>query len=143
MTSQDERGQTTLLIIGLFVVVLLTVGVAVDASAAYLQRQGLANLADAAALAAADGVKAEQAYAGRLQEQVPVDAEAAHRHAAAYLEQVGARAKYEGLTLEVGVTGDTVTVRVEAPIELPIAPPSWDDQPIVAGESAAYVVVGE
>jgi hypothetical protein len=27
--------------------------------------------------------------------------------------------------------------------DLPIAPPDWEDQPLVTGEAAAYVVVGD
>ncbi len=57
--KRDERGQTSLLIMGFFVILSLLVGVVVDASAAYLRRQWFISLADGAALAAADGVKAE------------------------------------------------------------------------------------
>jgi Flp pilus assembly protein TadG len=128
---------------GSFLVIALTVAVVADASAAYLRRQGLDNLADAAALAAADGVKAKQAYAGNIDEPGEIDREVAHRYAAAYLDQVGARTRYDGLTLAVGVSEDAVTVRLEARVDLPIAPPDWEDQPLVTGEAAAYVVVGD
>ena len=54
MTSvQDERGTVTLLIVGFAVVLLMMAAVVTDASAAYLQRQGLDTLADGAALTAA------------------------------------------------------------------------------------------
>ena len=46
---RDERGSMTPLIIGFTVVVALVVAVVVDASAAYLRRQGLNATADAAA----------------------------------------------------------------------------------------------
>ncbi len=52
---RDERGQMTLMIVGFAVILMMAVAVVVDASAAYLQRQGLDNLADGAALAGADG----------------------------------------------------------------------------------------
>jgi len=140
---RGQSGQASVLVIGFFLVVALTVAVVVDASAAYLRRQGLSNLADAAALAAADGVMAEQAYAGNLERPAPIDPAVARRHATAYLDQVDARSTYAGLTLDVGMRGDTVTVRLSAPVDLPIAPPDWEDQPIVTGEAAAYVVVGD
>jgi len=143
LDHRGQRGQASVLIIGLFLVIALTVAVVVDASAAYLRRQGLNNLADAAALAAADGVKAEQAYAGSLHKSAPIDPAVARRHASAYLDQVDARSTYTGLTLEVGVSGDAVTVRLSAPVDLPIAPPDWEDQPVVTGVAAAYVVVGD
>ena len=54
MSRGDERGQTTVLIVGLAVVLLMAIAVVVDASAAYLQRQGLDTVADGAALAGAD-----------------------------------------------------------------------------------------
>jgi hypothetical protein len=44
----------TLLIVGLAVVLMTAIAVVVDATAAFLQRQGLATVADGAALAGAD-----------------------------------------------------------------------------------------
>ena len=49
MRGRDEQGQVTLLIIGFASILLMAIVVVVDASAAYLQRQGLDNLADGAA----------------------------------------------------------------------------------------------
>jgi uncharacterized membrane protein len=141
--TRDQRGQVSLLIIGFFLVILLTVAVVVDASAAYLHRQGLNNLADAAALAAADGVKAEQVYAAGLDDERPIDAGVARRYTAAYLEQVRAADRYVGLTFDVAVNGGAVVVHVRAPVDLPIAPPDWEDQPVVTGRAAAYVEVGD
>ena len=54
MRRRDEDGQVTLLIIGFASVLLMAIVVVIDASAAYLQRQGLDNLADGAALYGAD-----------------------------------------------------------------------------------------
>jgi hypothetical protein len=51
---RDEQGQVTLLIIGFASILLMAIVVVIDASAAYLQRQGLDNLADGAALYGAD-----------------------------------------------------------------------------------------
>ena len=54
MRCRDEEGQVTLLIIGFASILLMAIVVVIDASAAYLQRQGLDNLADGAALYGAD-----------------------------------------------------------------------------------------
>ena len=48
--NDSEEGQVTLLIIGFAGILLMAIVVVIDASAAYLQRQGLDNLADGAAL---------------------------------------------------------------------------------------------
>ncbi len=142
--SRDERGQASVLVVGFFLVVALTVAVVVDASAAYLRRQALASLADAAALAAADEVMAERAYLGTIDDPLaPADRGVARSQALAYLDQVDARATFPGLTVRVDIRGGAVVVRLSAPLDLPIAPPDWEDQPIVTGEAAAYVVVGD
>ena len=140
---RDERGQATLLIVGFFLVVALTVAVAVDASAAYLRRQGLDNLADSAALAAADAAKADQVYAGDLDRPAPIDVDVARRAAAAYLHSVSADDSYAGLALEVRTDGQTVTVRLSAPVDLPLAPPDWKHDARVVGEASALVLVGD
>ncbi|HET7735821.1 MAG TPA: pilus assembly protein TadG-related protein [Nocardioidaceae bacterium] len=139
--SRDERGTVSVLVIGFFLVALLMVAVVVDASAAYLRRQGLAGLADAAALVAADGVQAERAYSGRLDQPGPVDPASARRHVLAYLEAVDARGEYNGLTVEVGANGQAVTVRLSTPLDLPIAPPGWEQAPVITAESAAVVLL--
>ena len=50
----DERGQVTVLIAGFALLIAMLIAVVVDASAAYIQRQGLNTLADGAALHGAD-----------------------------------------------------------------------------------------
>ena len=143
MRRRDECGQTTLLIIGLAVVVAMLVGVVVDASAAYLRRQGLDSLADGAALAGADGVQGEQVYRGGLADRARIDPEAARRFVAGYLREVGATQKYPGLTCTVLTTADTIVVRLRAPLDLPITPPGWEQRPVVSGTAAALAVVSE
>ena len=48
---RDERGTATLMIVGFALVLAMMAAVVTDASAAYLQRQGLDTLADGAAVA--------------------------------------------------------------------------------------------
>ena len=140
---RSERGQTSLLIVGFAVLVVMLVAVVVDASSAYLRRQGLDNLADGAALAAADGVQGEQVYTTGLGERAQIDPVAAARYVEAYLTGAGAWSSYPGLTYDVRATVDTVVVQVAAPLRLPIAPPGWQRQPVISARAASYVLVSD
>lgn len=141
MRRRAEHGQTSLLILGLFLVALLLVGVVVDASAAYLRRQSLTSLADGAALAAADGVQGEQVYGGGLGETATIDPAVAQTHVQEYLVATGAADRFPGLQLAVSTDGDAVTVRLAAPLALPIPPPGFDRTTVVA-EASSVVLVG-
>ena len=140
---RDDAGQTTVLIVGLAVVAMLLVGVTVDASAAYLRRQGLDNLADGAALAAADGVQGGQVYAGGLAERALIDPAVARQYVATYLLEIDAARTYPGLQFAVDATADRVVVRISAPLDLPITPPGWDVRPLISSTAASYVVVSD
>jgi uncharacterized membrane protein len=141
--STDERGQTTVLIIGFVIVVAMTVAVVVDASAAYLRRQALSSLADGAALAAADGLQGEQVYTAGLGERAVVDPVAARGLVVDYLTSVGAGRRYPGLVHAVETDGDRVVVRVAAPLDLPIPIPGVARDARVAATAAAVVMVAE
>ncbi len=138
---RTEEGQTSVLLVGLFVVVALLVVVVVDASAAYLRRQRLDSLADGAALAAVDGLRTDQLYEQGLGERAVLDPAAARSYVSAYLTSTAA-GRYAGLRWEVRTTVDSVEVQVAAPLELPIAPPGWSGS-TVTGRAAAYVAVSE
>ncbi len=140
---RDEQGSVTLLIIGFASILLMAIVVVIDASAAYLQRQGLDNLADGAALYGADlgstDVYANGVDAVRLaQEEAAV--EAAVRD---YLVRADAGSKYPGI--DVGVRIDTasrsVTVLLRAPLDLPLAIPGSPSTPMVGASSTAAVTV--
>jgi hypothetical protein len=131
------------LVVGLAVVVLMMVAVVVDASAAYLRRAGLDSLADGAALAAADGIRGEQVYRGRLGRQAVLDPVAARRYVTAYLVGTGAAGRYPGLSYDVQTGADRVVVRVAAPLDLPLAPPRWQGRPLVTSTAASYAVVSD
>jgi type II secretory pathway component PulM len=139
----DERGQVSLMIIGLFLVAVLLVVVVVDASAAYLRRQELDSLADGAALAAVDGVQGEAVYTRGLGERAVIDPVAARAYGTAYLRALGAHRRYPGLQVRVETTADSVRVRITTPLDLPLLPPGWDDEARVTGHAAAYVDVGQ
>lgn len=138
-----ESGQTTLLLVGFLVVAAMMVGVAVDASAAYLRRQGLDSLADGAALAAADGVQGRQVYEGGLGERARIDPALARTLVTDYLVAVGAVRQYPGLRYAVDASAERVVVRVSAPLDLPITPPGWAERPVISATAASYVVVAE
>lgn len=138
-----ETGQTSLLIIGFAIVVVMMVAVVVDTSAAYLRRQGLDSMADGAALAAADGVQGEQVYQGGLGEHAQIDPVAAERYVADYLAALGASDRYPGLSYSVDAGPDSVVVQISAPLDLPLTPPGWERRPVITGTAASFVVVSD
>lgn len=143
MRSRDERGSMTPLIIGFTVVVALVVAVVVDASAAYLRRQGLNSAADAAALAATDGLQGEQVYTEGLGRRAEIDPQAARRYVDAYLAGSGVRQRFPGLSHSVRTTGDTVIVRLVARTDLPLRVGEVGTSVRVSGEAASVVVVSD
>jgi uncharacterized membrane protein len=141
--APGERGQTTLLVVGLTIVAIMMVAVVVDASAAYLRRTALDSLADGAALAAADGVQGRAVYERGLGVHADIDPQVAREYVAEYLEATGAARRYRGLTYQVETGIDRVVVHVAAPLDLPITPPGWDRRPVVSGTAASFVVVSD
>jgi uncharacterized membrane protein len=139
--ARNEGGQVTVMIVGFFVVVALMCVVVIDASAAYLRRQQLGSLADGAALAAADGAQGQEVYEGGLGELAEVDAAAARQHVDEYLSQVGADVDHPGLHAQVHTDGARVTVTLQAPMQLPLRPPGWDESTLVEGSATAMVQV--
>lgn len=143
MRQRGEQGQVTLLIIGMASLCLMAVAMLVDASAAYLQRQGLDNLADGAALYGADlgssGVYTEGVSADRLLQQ-----ESAVRAAVqGYLRDVDAGARFPGIQVRVDIdaTGRSVTVTLNAPLDLPLRIPGSPARTTVGASSTAAVTV--
>lgn len=102
----------SLMIIGFALVLLMAVAVVVNASAAYLHRQGLATVADGAALTGADlgvaGVYGEGIPDERLLPR-PEEVQAA---VADYLSRTGARQRYAGLQADVRVDAGARSVEV-------------------------------
>lgn len=139
----SERGSITPLIIGFAVVLTLLVAVVVDASAAFLRRQQLDSVADAAALAATDGVQGDAVYAHGLGERVEIDAVAARRYVADYLSTSGAVDRFPGLVVEVRTAADRVEVRLSAPLRLPLHVAGVGSTTQVTGTAASVVAVTE
>ncbi len=141
--ARDERGQMTLMIIGFAVVLLMLIAAVVDASAAYLQRQGLDSLADGAALAGADaGASGEDVYtSGVDEERLRLFAETARAGVGDYLARSQAYADYPGLRFEVRVdaANRSVTVRLRAPLDLPLTVPGSPERAIIGATGSAIV----
>lgn len=140
---RDERGQTSILIVGFAIALLMGMAVVVDASAAYLQRQGLDTLADGAALAGADGgTQTDDVYdEGLSGERLDQGAASARAAVADYLRAVSASRRFPGLTHTVRVTGDTVEVDVRAPVDLPFEIPGAPYRPTVSAGGSAVITV--
>jgi uncharacterized membrane protein len=143
---RDERGTVLLRIIGFAVVLLMMAAVVTDASAAYLQRQGLDTLADGAALTAADaGASGEEAYGDGLDADLHLDADVARAAVLGYLHRVGAFTRFPGLTAEVAVDSSTqrVVVSVHAPLHPPPHVPGAPERASIGATSAATVGVDD
>jgi len=142
-TFRDQRGSITPLIIGFALVVAVLVAVVVDASAAYLRRQGLNSVADAAALAATDGLQGDAVYTRGLGDRAEIDPATARRYIEEYLRTSGALGHYPGMSWTVITSATTVAVRVAAPLDLPLHVPGVGESTTVTGTAAAVVVVSD
>ena len=145
--GHDERGTVTLLIIGFAVVLLMGIGVVVDASAAYLQRQDLDTVADGAALAGADAGSRNlgSLYGEGIGSRVRLEqAETAAREAVTdYLHTTGASAKYPGLRVGVHLdrAAQAVVVEVHAPLDLPLTVPGSPQRASIGASGSAAVLL--
>lgn len=146
MRRRDESGQATVMIVGFAFVLLIGIAMVIDASAAYLQRQGLDTVADGAALRGADlGATGREVYTGGVPSgRLDLTSDAIRAAVHDYLVRSGAYANYPGLSFDVSVDRATssVTVRVQAPLDLPLTVPG---SPGVAsiGATGSAVVVAE
>ncbi len=144
---RSESGQVTILIVGLATVLAMGVAVVTDASAAYLQRQGLDNLADGAALAGADlGASGDDVYAGGLDDgRLAVTEREARAAVLDYLRRAQAFERYPGLAVSVDaeVATQSVRVRLTAPLRLPLKVPGGQESARIGATGAAVVAVDE
>lgn len=134
-----EPGQITVMSIGFFVLLGLLAVVVINSSAGFLQRQELDNLADGAALAAADGLSEEAFYRHGADELVRLDPSEARRLVATYVAASGG----EVGDVTVTASGDEVHVRMERTISLAIAPPGWSSQTTIVSEATSQLRLSE
>ena len=130
MTARGERGSITVMSIGFLLLLGALTVVVVNASAAFLQRQELNNLADGAALAAADGLDAAAFYERREVLLSTTDVRAlVTQHIA------GSEARLTVLE----IAGDRVRVRLARPMDLPLVPPGWVNRTVVVADADAWL----
>ncbi len=120
--------------IGFFVFLALLAVVVINASGAFLERRELDNLADGAALAAADGLNREAFYTDG---EVMVDAHEARRLVAGYVAGSDAR------VVSVQTTDDRVLVRLERTIRLALTPPGLPSSTTVVAEATGRLRVAD
>ncbi len=138
---RDDRGQTSVIIIGFAAVVLLVIVVVVDAGAAYLERQSLDSLADGSALYGADAAaEGRDVYQGGLGDRdLDLSVDVARAAVRDYLGSAGAYDAHPGLQVSVAVRDDRVVVEIAAPVDLPLTLPGGPERPIVRATGSAVV----
>lgn len=147
--KRDDVGQTTLLIVGLAVVLLMAIAAVVDATAAYLQRQALLTVADGAALAGADAGSAdeEDLYGAGLGSDQRLEQRRAVAQAAVadFLRASGARREHPGLTFGVRIDPgrEAIVVTLRAPFDLPLTVPGTPQRTSISASGAATVVLDD
>jgi hypothetical protein len=141
--SADERGQVTVLIVGFALLIGMLIAVVIDASSAYIQRQGLDSLADGAALHGADlGATGEEAYtSGVTNDRLELARAEATEAVRRYLVDIGAYRRYPGLSYHVLVdpVSERITVHLNAPLDLPLTFPGSPDEASVGATGSAVV----
>lgn len=141
---RGDDGQATVMIVGFAFVLAMAVALVVDASAAYLQRQGLDTLADGAALRGADlGATGREVYtAGVPEDQLALNRAQARAAVGRYLVDVEAYRRFPGLTFAVRVEDDRVVVELRAPLDLPLTVPGSPQQAVVGATGSAVTLPG-
>lgn len=125
-----ERGTVTVMTIGFLVLLGLLTVVVVNSSAAFLERQRLNNLADGAALAAADGLDEAGFYADR---DVVLDPNEARRLVNDYLAGEQVR------VIVVTTDADVVHVHLERDLELALSPPGWASRATIVADATSQL----
>jgi hypothetical protein len=133
------------LIVGFAAFLAMAVALVVDATAAYLQRQGLDTLADGAALHGADlGATGRDVYEGGVPaERLELTVPQVRAAVGDYLRATGALRRYPGLTYDVRVDPASRSVRVSlsAPLDLPLTVPGSPERATVGASGSAVVGV--
>lgn len=125
-----DDGTITVMTIGFLLFLGLLVVVVVNSSAAFLQRQQLDNLADGAALAAADGLSRDTFYRTGV---VELDGSEARDLVGGYVTGAGIR------IVRVVAADNQVQVRLERTVDLALAPPGWDSRTTIVSEATAQL----
>ena len=119
-TPRDE-GSVLVLTLGFAVVIMLFVGVVVDASKLFLTRRALASVADGAALSAAQDVDMVGVYRGTAAGSLPISAPRAVADVTRYVAEAAAQTSLTDLhvlAVQVDATGVTVSLGGRAMLPL-------------------------
>jgi hypothetical protein len=139
--STNQAGQTSLMILGFTIVLVMMVVAVVDASAIYLHKSGLNTVADGAALAGADALDETDtlAHGGGSPKLSQAMVDQAVKE---YVASVGAGRDYPGLHVKGRVVGDEVHVSTSATKKLPIPLPGIPRlQHVSTSASAEFVTL--
>ncbi len=121
MRRRGDDGTILILTIGFLVIAMLVVWAVVDASAVFLQRRDLASAVDGIALDAAQQVDVGALYAGGVQGDLPLDADAVQRAVDASVARSFPPARFPGWHLTGHASGPhTVTVIGTRVVRLPV-----------------------
>ncbi|GAA1725976.1 pilus assembly protein TadG-related protein [Aeromicrobium alkaliterrae] len=129
--TRREDGQITLVTVGFFMVLGLLGVVVINASDAFLERQRLNGLADGAVVAAADALDLDAFYSSGV---TTIDPDQARTRVAEHVADTpGVR------VVDVRLDGDTVTVRLERDVTLPLAPPGLASTTTIVAEASGQL----
>ena len=121
--SRDDRGSVLLLGIGIVVVCVLAIAALVDVSAAFLQRQQLQAVADAAALSAAQAIDLPAYYENGALPATRLAPASMPVTVAGYLIRSSSRQVIDGLRVtRAWSDGEQVVVSLSSPLRLPFMP---------------------
>jgi hypothetical protein len=133
-----EEGSVLVLGVGLIAVCLLAIVVLVDASTAYLHRQQLLAVADAAALAGAQAIDLPAYYDRGASASTRLDPAVVPARVRQHLSHSQAATALRGLVVErIWSDGLQVVVDLSCPVELPFLSGAF--APIVRVESRAQL----
>ena len=125
-----EDGQITVMTVGFLLFIGLLAVVVINSSAAFLERRRLDNIADGAAIAAADGLNRDTFY---RRGEVTLGQGQARRLVREYVSAPEIR------IVRVTTNDDEVMVRLERRIELAIKPPGWSASSRIVAEATAQL----
>jgi hypothetical protein len=127
--DRDEAGSISLFILGLAVMAMLLIGGAVAVTSAHLSRMRLLDVADGAALSAANALD-DSAYERGVGESVPLSNRSVQERAAAYLGSRPRPGSISEWRLAPGTgtpDGRTAVIVVVGEAELPMIGPALRD----------------
>lgn len=139
-----ERGTISPLILGFVGIVVLLIVAVSNVSRVFVYDRDIESAADAAALAAANGISVESVYRGGLGNDVELSRAAAEQEVREYLDATGVadRLNLEGSSVVVSGDGTDVTVTFRGRVHLPLTgllPGLFDGGVPVTGEATATI----